>query len=256
MKENLFNLEGKVALVTGADGLLGRQFCKALKEYGCVVVEADKEYIVSFNGDEMVMLFDVTKKELWVDIFGEIQSWFGHIDILVNCAAYTNQTKTVNFSTSFEDMPLGDWNNLLDVNLTGTMLGCQVIGKQMLKQGFGSIINIASLYGLVAPHHPIYKGTGVSQPIGYSISKAGVLALTRYLGTLWASKGVRVNCITPGGVRNGHGEEWLKRYSELCPMGRMAEPDEMNGALVYLASDASKYVTGSNIVVDGGWTAW
>jgi NAD(P)-dependent dehydrogenase (short-subunit alcohol dehydrogenase family) len=250
MKENLFNLEGKVALVTGADGLLGRQFVNTLRNYGCEVIEMDKNY------DMHLHHMDVKLKEEWQAVLKYMLGVFDRIDILVNCAAYTNQTKTESFSTSFEDMPLEDWNAMLDVNLTGTMLGCQVIGKQMLKQGFGSIINIASLYGLVAPHHPIYEGTGVSQPIGYSISKAGVLALTRYLGTLWASKGVRVNCITPGGVRNGHGEEWLKRYSELCPMGRMAEPDEMNGALIYLASDASKYVTGSNIVVDGGWTAW
>ncbi len=126
----------------------------------------------------------------------------------------------------------------------------------MLAQGKGSIINIASLYGIVSPHHRMYPGTEISQPPAYSVSKAGVIALTRYLGTLWADQGVRVNCITPGGVYHSHSETFRERYSRLCPTARMANKEEIRGALIYLASDASVYCTGHNLVVDGGWSVW
>jgi len=131
-----------------------------------------------------------------------------------------------------------------------------VIGGQMLEQKSGSIINLASLYGLVSPNHKMYPGTGISQPVAYSVSKAGVLALTRYLAGLWGETGVRVNCITPGGIFNDHKELFVKRFSNLNPMGRMALKNELRGAVVYLASDASSYVNGHNLVVDGGWTIW
>lgn len=126
----------------------------------------------------------------------------------------------------------------------------------MVEQGSGSIINMASLYGVVSPNHRMYPGTGIVQPPAYSVSKAGVIALTRYLATLWATAKVRVNCITPGGVFNDHADLFRERYSALCPTGRMATETEMRGALIYLASDASSYCTGHNLVVDGGWTAW
>ena len=144
----------------------------------------------------------------------------------------------------------------MNVNLAGTFLGCQVIGQQMLKQMEGNIINIASLYGVVSPNHRMYPDTGIYQPVAYSVSKAGVIPLTRYLATLWAEKGVRVNSITPGGVYNQHNEIFMTRFSSLNPLGRMAEDWEMQGALIYLASDASSYCIGHNLVVDGGWTAW
>jgi NAD(P)-dependent dehydrogenase (short-subunit alcohol dehydrogenase family) len=126
----------------------------------------------------------------------------------------------------------------------------------MLEQQAGSIINIASLYGVVSPNHRLYPGTGTLQPVAYSVSKSGVISLTRYLATLWGEQGVRVNCITPGGVYDEHPELFLRRYSQQSPMGRMARKDEMRGALIYLASAASEYCTGHNLVVDGGWTAW
>jgi NAD(P)-dependent dehydrogenase (short-subunit alcohol dehydrogenase family) len=126
----------------------------------------------------------------------------------------------------------------------------------MLEQGHGSIINMASLYGVVSPNHKMYPGTGINQPVAYSVSKAGVLALTRYLAGLWGEKGVRVNAITPGGVYNNHNELFVERFSNLNPMGRMEQKEELRGALVYLASDASTYCNGHNLVVDGGWTIW
>jgi NAD(P)-dependent dehydrogenase (short-subunit alcohol dehydrogenase family) len=174
----------------------------------------------------------------------------------VNNAGVTNQSRTANYARGFADFPVEDWNQILGVNLTGSLLGCQVVGGWMAERGSGSVINIASLYGVVSPNHRMYPGTGVSQPVAYSVSKGGVIALTRYLATLWADRGVRVNCITPGGVYNQHTEEFVTRYAGLCPMGRMASPDELRGALIYLASAASAYCTGHNLVVDGGWTVW
>jgi NAD(P)-dependent dehydrogenase (short-subunit alcohol dehydrogenase family) len=189
-------------------------------------------------------------------VLNEVLQRFGHVDILLNNAAFTTESRSVNYGAPFSDFPLEDWNQILGVNLTGTFLGCQFIGRQMLQQGSGSIINVASLYGVVSPNHRMYPDTGIQQPVAYSVSKSGVIALTRYLGTLWADKGVRVNSITPGGINNQHAAAFTERYAGLSPIGRMASKDEMRGAIVYLASAASSYCTGHNLVVDGGWTAW
>jgi 2-deoxy-D-gluconate 3-dehydrogenase len=163
-------------------------------------------------------------------------------------------------SGAFEDYPLDSWRAALDVNLTGMFLCCQAAVKPMLAQGKkGSIINICSTYGLVAPDQRIYQRSGEQtsfKPVYYSVTKAGVLGLTRYLSAYYAGTDIRVNALTPGGVYNNHDDEFLQAYSARTVMGRMAHKDEMNGALLFLASDASSYMTGSNLVVDGGWTAW
>jgi NAD(P)-dependent dehydrogenase (short-subunit alcohol dehydrogenase family) len=264
--QSLFRLDGKVAIVTGAAGLLGEQHALALSDFGAHVVLADlsldpcekraDEIRGRGKGHAMAAVCDVFDKSSWTAMLESVLGRFGRVDILVNNAAYTNQSRSLNYGAAFSDFPVADWNAILGVNLTGTFLGCQVIGRQMLAQKAGSIINIASLYGVVSPNHRIYPGTGIAQPPAYAVSKAGVVALTRYLGTLWAERGVRVNCITPGGVFNQHTELFSSRYNALCPMGRMANKDEMRGAVVYLASDASAYCVGHNLVVDGGWTAW
>jgi len=199
---------------------------------------------------------DVTARSAWEALLEATLSRFGRIDVLVNNAAFTNQSRSPSYGAGFADFPLEDWNGILEVNLTGTFLGCQVVGARMVEQGAGSIVNMASLYGVVSPNHRMYPGTGIHQPVAYSVSKAAVVSLTRYLGTLWADAGVRVNCITPGGIANEHPELFTERYGQLSPAGRMAEKDEMRGALLYLASAASSYCTGHNLVVDGGWTAW
>jgi NAD(P)-dependent dehydrogenase (short-subunit alcohol dehydrogenase family) len=163
-------------------------------------------------------------------------------------------------SGSFEDYPLDAWKAALEVNLTGMFLCCQAAVKPMLAHGKkGSIINICSTYGLVAPDQRIYQRDGQQtsyKPVYYSVTKAGVLGLTRYLSAYYAGTEIRVNALTPGGVFNNHDEAFLKAYTARTVMGRMANKDEMNGALLFLASDASSYMTGSNLVVDGGWTAW
>jgi len=263
---DLFALEGRVAVITGGAGLLARSFAKALLEFGATVVLADVNEAVCADraiglsnetGKTVTGLrCDVAEMNSWIALADQVRKRFERIDILVNNAAVTNSSRSRRYSASFEDYPVEDWKAILDVNLTGVFLGCQVVGSQMLAQGKGSIINIGSLYGMVSPSHRIYEGTGVCQPAAYSVSKAGVLALTRYLGSLWAERGVRVNAVSPGGVFNEHKEPFLSRYGQLSPMKRMARPSEMCGALVYLASDASSYCTAQNYPVDGGWTAW
>ena len=263
---DLFRLDGKVALITGAAGLLGEQHAIALADFGAIVVLTDldrepcglraDQIADRAGGKTMAIQCDVSDKASWETLLDKVLSAFSRVDILVNNAAFTNKSRSANYDAPFTEFPLEDWNQILKVNLTGTFLGCQAIGRQMLNQGSGSIINLGSLYGVVSPNHRIYPDTGISQPPAYSVSKAAVIALTRYLGTLWAERGVRVNCITPGGVYNQHPELFASRFAQLNPMGRMARKDEMRGALVYLASDASSHCTAHNLVVDGGWTAW
>jgi NAD(P)-dependent dehydrogenase (short-subunit alcohol dehydrogenase family) len=262
---NLFDLSGKTAIVTGGGGLLATEHAIALGSYGAKVVLADfnmekcvaaVEALVQQGIDAVAKYCDVTSKESWQKLTAETVAEHGSVDILVNNAGFTNQSKSANFDRGFEDFPLEDWNAIMNVNLTGTFLGCQVTGKQMLLQGKGSIINLASLYGVVSPNHNIYPGTGISQPVAYSVSKHGVVGLTKYIATLWASKGVRVNSLTPGGIFNGHQGLFLERFQQLNPIGRMSDKTELRGAVVYLASDASSHVVGHNLVVDGGWTAW
>jgi NAD(P)-dependent dehydrogenase (short-subunit alcohol dehydrogenase family) len=263
---DLFRLDGQVAIVTGGAGLLGEQHGAALAECGAHVVLADlnvevceqraRQLTARNPARALAIPGDVTCKESWSSLLEEVLAEFGRVDILVNNAAFTNQSRSAHYTAEFSEFPVEDWHQILEVNLTGSFLGCQVVGGQMVQQGSGSIINIASLYGVVSPNHRLYPGTGTHQPVAYSVSKSGVISLTRYLATLWGEQGVRVNCITPGGVYDQHPEVFLRRYARQSPMGRMARKDEMRGALIYLASAASGYCTGHNLVVDGGWTAW
>jgi len=262
----MFQLNGQVAVITGAGGLLGAQHAIALSDLGAKVVLTDlttdtceptARHIA--RDDELRAIAvpcDVTLRSSWEAVLERTMSQYGRVDILVNNAAFTTQSPSPRYDAAFSEFPLDDWHSILEVNLTGTFLGSQVIGRQMLEQHSGSIINMASLYGVVSPNHRMYPGTGIHQPVAYSVSKAGVIALTRYLGTLWAAQGVRVNSITPGGVSNRHPQPFTDRYASLSPIGRMARTHEMRGALIYLASSASTYCTGHNLVVDGGWTAW
>ena len=263
---NLFDLSGKVAIITGGGGLLATEHAIALSEHGAKTVLADfnldkcnqaVKRLKKDNDIETTAKFcDVTKKESWESLLRETIKEFGKVDILVNNAGFTNQSKSANFDATFENFPLEDWNAIMNVNLTGTFLGCQVIGKHMIEAGKGSIINIASLYGVVSPNHKIYPGTGISQPVAYSVSKHGVISLTKYLATLWAEKGVKVNSLTPGGIFNDHEGLFVERFNQLNPIGRMSLKTELRGGIVYLASDASSHVIGHNLIIDGGWTAW
>lgn len=265
MAKALFDLTGRTAIVTGGAGLLAAEHAKALANYGANVVLADinlekcrqaAETLKPEHANITAMRCDVTSPESWKQLLADVLQAFRTVDILVNNAGFTNQSRSANYDATFENFPLEDWNAIMNVNLNGTFLGCQVIGKQMLQQGKGSIINMASLYGVVSPNHNIYPGTGITQPVAYSVSKHGVVGLTKYVATLWASKGVRVNALTPGGIFNDHKGLFLERFGQLNPIGRMSDKSELQGAIVYLASDASSHVVGHNLIVDGGWTAW
>lgn len=271
---DLFDLSGRVAIVTGGPGLLGREFCRTLAEAGAAVVVADintkaaQEVAAALNQQSykaVAVTVDVTKPDSVKAMVETTLNTFGRLDILVNSAALDPKFDPEAIARgipagSFEDYPLDQWKQALDVNLTGMFLCCQAAVKPMLAQGKkGSIINICSTYGLVAPDQRLYQREGKQvafKPVYYSVTKAGVLGLTRYLAAYYAGTAIRVNALTPGGIYNDHDEAFLKAYSARTVMGRMAQKHEMNGALLFLASDASSYMTGSNVVVDGGWTVW
>jgi len=266
-----FRLAGRTAVVTGGAGLLGSGFCRTLASAGAgvAVLDLDPERaeqvageIRAQGGSAQAAAADVTSRPSLDRALEQIHRSMGDVDILVNCAArdpkFDPRHREAR-ANSFEDYPLDSWEEGLRVNLTGVFLATQATVPSMLRRGRGSVVNIASTYGLVGPDQRIYEQEGRPaqfKPVYYSVTKAGVLGFTRYLAAYYAGKNIRVNALTPGGVFQDHDPEFVSRYSFRTILGRMAKADEMNGALLFLASDASSYVTGSNLVVDGGWTAW
>jgi NAD(P)-dependent dehydrogenase (short-subunit alcohol dehydrogenase family) len=257
-----FRLDGKVAVVTGALGFLGTHYTAVLANAGAHVVVADvdddgcrrraEELTKQGLPSALGVGTDVSGKASVDELVACTVTQFGRLDVLVNNAA----TKSPHFMVPFENFPLADWDQVMAVNLTGVFLTAQAAGRQMLVQGHGVIVNVASHYGVVGPDFRIYPDTVISTPPVYTASKAGVIGLTRYLATYWAGKNIRVNCLSPGGVYNNHSDQFVKNYSSRVPLGRMAEPSEMGPALLFLASEASSYLNGHNLIVDGGWTAW
>ena len=278
----MFDIEGKVAIITGGFGYLSYNFSRTLAENNVNLIVTDidtkeqKERIKELkklnDNDVLVYDLDITQKDDIEEIKDKVVSRYGRIDVLINAA----QKKTENVYMPFEEFPLKDWEDIMKVDITGVFLCCQSIGKQMLEQKGGSIINIASIYGVVAPNPEIYVGSNldevyiggklkdknnknyrINSPGVYSVSKAGVIMLTKYLAAYWGYRNVRVNCITPGGVyHEKENKTFLEKYSKKTPLRRKAHPDEINGAIVFLASNASSYMTGHNLIVDGGWTIW
>lgn len=262
-----FDLSGECVVLTGGAGILGARFCRALAAHGAHIALIDRHVekaeqvaheVNAIYGKRVIPYEgDITHRETLVALREEIEAKLGPVSVLVNNAA----TKTPHFFDPFETFPLEDWDDVMRVNTTGAMLGCQVFGAPMAERGRGSIVNLLSIYGIVAPDQSIYEGSSyeghaINTPAVYSTSKAAVWGLTKYLSTYWGQRGVRVNAITPGGVFSGQNDIFVSRYSARVPMGRMAQQDEISGALVFLASSASSYVTGQNIVVDGGLTVW
>ncbi len=265
-----FKLDGKTAVVTGGAGLLGRGFCRTLAQAGAAVIVADENISlaeetvreIATEGQAMPVKVDVTKPESVRDMFNKAKETFGSLDILVCSAALDPKFDPhlgENYEETFENYPLEKWRRALDVNLTGVFLSTQAAASLMLAQGGGVIITIASIYGSSGPDQRIYQkvnGTRQFKPAYYSASKAGVLGLTRYLAAYYAGRNIRVNALSPGGVFNDHDDDFARDYSARTILGRMADKDELNAALPFLASDASSYMTGANLLVDGGWTAW
>jgi NAD(P)-dependent dehydrogenase (short-subunit alcohol dehydrogenase family) len=269
-----FDLTGRVAIVTGGAGQLGVEFCRTLAEAGSAVMVADinvdagrkvAEILVQSGYQAAAYELDVTQVESARGLVAETLSRFGRLDVLVNSAALDpkfdpDAVERGLTPGAFEDYPLEQWTAALNVNLTGIFLVTQACVKPMIDQGRqGSIINICSTYGLNGPDQRIYLKDGkrvAYKPVYYTTTKAGVMGFTKYLAAYYAGTKIRVNALTPGGVFNEHEEYFVKNYSAKTILGRMAQKDEMNGALLFLASEASSYMTGNNVVVDGGWTAW
>jgi len=273
--EKLFDITGRVCVITGGGGLLGRIFAASVLEGGGIPVLLDiAQQAIDDSVDALKREFgskiifhsflcDITSLEQISIVKNRLLECFGKIDILVNNAA--NNPKMENdaeniFRVSFTNMPLAIWNIDLAVGLTGTFLCSQIFGAVMEKQGSGVIVNIASDYGIIAPDQRIYKRDKypeedpIIKPVSYSVVKHGIIGITKYLASYWGNVGIRVNTLCPASVNNGQPLEFVKKISELIPLGRMSEPNEFKAAMLFLISDASSYMTGSTILLDGGRT--
>jgi NAD(P)-dependent dehydrogenase (short-subunit alcohol dehydrogenase family) len=271
-----FDLTGRNAIITGGAGFLGIQFAEAIAEMGGKPILIDNNYSnLKIAGEKLeengiqnfsIHSVDITDENCLRELFNEILVENDAVDILINSAALTKtgiENLNNDFFTSFENTDQNLWETGLKVNLTATQITCKIIGGKMSETGGGSIINIASDIGVISPNQNIYKpdcygykGVDFDSPAFYAVSKAGVIHLTKYLATYWAKNKVRVNCISPAGVYKDHDPAFVKKLSEQIPMGRMALPNEFKGAIVFLASCASSFVTGHNLIIDGGRTIW
>jgi NAD(P)-dependent dehydrogenase (short-subunit alcohol dehydrogenase family) len=268
--KNLFDLTGKVAIITGGVGFMGVRHAEILALYGAIPVLIDlpashpetkaKELASEYNRPIDGLMADVTKPTDVQKLLQEVLARYGRVDILINNAA-NNPTVNENGLTAharFENLPLHVWNEDLAVALTGSFLCCQIIGTHLAEQHSGVILNVASDLSVISPDQRLYRQAGVPEneqpvkPVTYSVAKTGLIGLTRYLATYWADCGVRVNAISPGGVYKNQSVEFVHRLTQLIPMGRMASSDEWQGTVLFLCSDASSYVTGINVVIDGG----
>jgi NAD(P)-dependent dehydrogenase (short-subunit alcohol dehydrogenase family) len=258
-----FRLDGKVVVLTGAAGIIGREAVRLFLDGGARVFAIDRdaqllEDMLGAPHDTLAVYSgDVAGKASMQAALSRLEALWTAPDALLNNAA----TKTDNFFEPFESFPLADWNEVLSVNLTGAMLCAQVFGSVMATRGRGTIVNTLSIYGISGPDQRIYEGSeylgrAINTPAVYAASKAALWGLTLYLATYWGHRGVRVNAVTPGGVFSGQNDTFAGNYSAKVPLGRMAEPVDIANGMRYLASDAAKYVTGHNLVIDGGWTAW
>jgi NAD(P)-dependent dehydrogenase (short-subunit alcohol dehydrogenase family) len=262
-----FRLDGKTALVTGGAGILGQRFAHGLASVGAMVAVVDlnedaaREIAVAIGPNAYGFGCDVANPASVEACVAAVVARFGRIDILLNNAA-TKTDDPRKFFTVFEDYSLDVWREVMSVNIDGMFLMAQSVGRQLLRQGDGgAVIQTASIYGLVGPDPRIYEGSDylggpINTPAVYAASKAAVVGLTKWLATHWAQSGIRVNCLVPGGISSGQNSTFSEHYSSRVPLGRMAKSHEMVPAAVFLASDASSYVTGQVLAVDGGWTCW
>ncbi len=271
---DIFDLTGRVAIITGGAGLLGQQHAEAIASAGGIPVLADIQFsnvdpmsriwVERFGPLACAVQTNITQPESVKALLSDVLVRYGRIDILINNAA--NNPKMENPSnvefSRFEFFPLKQWDADLMVGLTGAFLCSQIIGGEMARRGLGVVLNVASDLAVIAPDQRLYRQPGLpeekqpAKPVTYSVVKTGLIGLTRYLATYWANKGVRVNAISPGGVYNQQPEEFVQRLSNLIPLERMARLDEYQGAILFLCSDASSYMTGANLIIDGGRSCW
>jgi len=258
----LFGLEGDVAVVAGGAGRIGRVLCASLAQAGARVAILDladstDELAASITSATarraLALKRDLTRADELAGARDDVERELGPTTILINCAQFRGQGF---YSSSPENYPREAWDRVLETNLSAVHLACQVFGGAMAARGAGRIINFSSTYGVVSADPRIYGDSGVNSPIAYGVSKAGVIGLTRYLAVHWAPRGVRVNCLVPGGVYDGQNAEFVANYIARTPLGRMATAEDYLGPVLFLASRASAYMTGAVLTVDGGWTAW
>ena len=266
--QDQFSIQGKIIAIIGATGILGTQYVKYLTERGATVVIGDVDIdrckklqseVQESHGNGLALEVDNTDEESILQFFQDIQSEMGRLDVLINNA----QVKPEGFYAPFESYAKETLMEVMDGNLVGVTIACREAGKIFLEQGSGVIVNVASVYGVAAADQRLYEDVEniyypdekFSSPVSYAISKAGVVQLTRYLASYYRERGIRVNCLTPGGVFDNHDATFNQQYSYRTTLGRMADKNEYNGAILFLCSDASSYMSGANLVVDGGWTA-
>jgi NAD(P)-dependent dehydrogenase (short-subunit alcohol dehydrogenase family) len=272
--QNLFDLTGRVAVITGGTGLLGQQHAEAIARAGGIPVLADirinaidqhnREWQERFGSQACAIQVDITELASVKKLLAEVLEKFSRIDILINNAANNPKMENkaeVEFSR-LENFPLDQWDADLSVGLKGAFLCSQVIGGEMARRKQGVIVNVASDLAVIAPDQRLYRKPGLPddrqpvKPVTYSVVKSGLIGLTRYLATYWADCGIRVNAISPGGVYNNQPDDFVERLSKLIPLGRMANTNEYQAAILFLSSDASSYMTGTNLVIDGGRSCW
>jgi NAD(P)-dependent dehydrogenase (short-subunit alcohol dehydrogenase family) len=272
--DNYFDIKERVAIITGGAGLLGLKHAEAIASHGGIPVLVDLsaanpeakafEIISKYGVDAIGLECNITKPDQVQILLEKVLARYKRVDILINNAANNPKVESASQKawSRLENFPLGIWEDDIAVGLTGAFLCSQVIGSEMARRKKGIIVNVASDLAVIAPDQRLYRQAGILdeqqpvKPVTYSVVKTGLIGLTRYLATYWANCGVRVNAISPGGVYNNQPEEFVQRVSNLIPMGRMANSDEYQGAILFLCSDASSYMTGFNLVIDGGRSCW
>ncbi len=262
---SMLRLEGRKALITGGNGKIGQAAAATFLELGARVALVDlpaanfRSTAEQINGftetDSLILEVDLADEVATREVVAQAGEELGGIDIVVHSAAYVGTTAVPGWAVPFEEQQVKPWDAALRINLTAPFVIAQAARHLLKASGHGSVIFLASIYGLTGPDMRLYAGTRMGNPAGYNASKGGLLQLMRYLATVLAPE-IRVNAISPGGVWRSQPEEFVTRYSERTPLGRMAREEDLKGAFAYLASDLSQYVTGHNLVVDGGWTAW
>ncbi len=255
MYSNIFSCKNKTAIVAGGCGLIGREIVQGLSQHGARVYIADLDDIGAQKliGDNIAFSpLDISQEDSVRTFVQRVLKESGRVDILVNCVYPRSQ----DWGAKYEDVGSDSWNLNVDHHLGGYFIMSKEVSLIMRNQGGGSIINVASIYGVVAPDFSIYEGTEMTMPVAYASIKAGIIALTRYIATYYGRYNVRANTVSPGGIFDSQDDAFVNKYARRTPLGRMGTPGEVVGAVIYLASDAASFVTGHNLIVDGGWTAW
>lgn len=257
----MFDLNDKVIVVTGGSGLIGSAMCKLFAEQGAKVIIADidinkaqalADEIANTGKSAVAWKLDITDEKAAADFVDRVAADFNRIDGWVNNA----YPRTADWGASFENIPVESWRKNIDMHLNGYFICCQKISEQMKKQNHGAIVNFASIYGVLGPNFNVYEGTEMTMPAAYSAIKGGIVNFTRYLAAYYGKYNIRVNSIAPGGIYDNQNEKFVNSYNKLTPLGRMAKPEEIAASVLFLLSDASSFITGHNLIVDGGWTCW